>query len=166
MTRKRILFVLKWALYSVIFLIAMLLQTVVFGRGLFGCAVCCVPVAVGCVAVREGAERGGFFALCAGLFWCLSGANYGSLQIITLTVIGLLCGTTCERVLTRRFWPSVALSLGAICLNEGVGFLVRLYLGVATGAQALTVLLPSIGVSLLTAPLFVLLTWLAGRVEA
>ncbi len=165
MIRQRALSILRWALFAALFLAAMMMQTVVLARnGLFGYTAACVPVSAACIAMHEGAEKGGAFTLAASLIWCLSGASYGSVQIVTLTLIGVLAGGLCQVILTRRFLPGAALCLGALALNEGVCFLLRLYLGSASGAQALSVLLPSIGVSMLFFPITYLLAWLISRI--
>ena len=64
--RYRIL--LKWCLYSALFLLVLLLTTVVLGsRTFLGVKLSLVPVYVACVACREGHEAGGFFALALSL---------------------------------------------------------------------------------------------------
>ncbi len=165
MTRQRWLGVLRWVLYALEFLLALLLQTTVFGHfSPFGLDIKCVPVALGCICMQLNAESGGLFALLASLVWCLSGADYGSVQIITLTVVGVLSGGLCSNALPRRFGPAVAISLGALVLNEGVCFLLRLYLGSAAAAQALSVLAPTIGLSMLVCPFAYGLARLIGRI--
>ncbi len=164
MLKVRLLSILKWTLYTALFLLSILLQTAIpAGRGVLGLPVFCVPVAVSCIAMHEGAEKGGLFALLGATVWCLSGASYGSAQIITLTVAGVLSGGLCQVLLTRRFLPAMLLSAGALVLNEGVAFLLRLYLGGAAQAQLVTVLLPALGFSMLCAPLTYLFTWLIAK---
>ena len=118
MTTRRLFSVLRWALYALVFLLAMMVQTVVLSRGIHGFFVSCVPLAVACVSMQEGAEGGGAFALAAAFLWCLSGADYGSAQIVTLTVCrrpgvargrggcatgrGFCCGCTSARPAGRR----------------------------------------------------------------
>ena len=68
-TPRQWLRILRWTLYFLLFLLAMLLQTVVFGnRRLFGAQLDLVPIVIACVCLREGAERGGTFALLTSLF--------------------------------------------------------------------------------------------------
>lgn len=164
MFKQRLLSTLKWTLYAALFLLSILLQTMIpAGRGLPGLPVFCVPVCVCCVALHEGAEKGGLFALIGATVWCLSGTDFGSAQIITLTVIGVLSGGLCQVLLTRRFLPAMLLSAGALALNEGLLFGLRLYLGGASQAQLITVLLPALGVSMLCAPLLYLFTRLIAK---
>lgn len=164
MTRQRYLTILRWVLYSALFLAAMMVQTVVLRRGIRGLPVSCVGVALACIAMREGAEGGGAFALGASLVWCLSGADYGSAQIVLLTAAGVLCGGVCQIALTARLLPALLLCALTLALNDGVCFLLRVYLGAAHWAQAWTVLLPSIGVSLCFTPVFCLLSRLIAKI--
>ena len=154
MTTRRLFSVLRWALYALVFLLAMMVQTVVLSRGIHGFFVSCVPLAVACVSMQEGAEGGGAFALAAASLWCLSGADYGSAQIVTLTVAGVLCGGLCQVVLTKKLLPAAGLCAMTLLLCDGTCFLLRLYLGAAGGAQAAAYLLPSLGISLCFFPLF------------
>lgn len=57
-SRRQLTEILKWVLYSILFLLSMLLQTIVLPRlTIGGIALCAVPTCVVCVAVREGADR-------------------------------------------------------------------------------------------------------------
>lgn len=164
MTRQKTLTVLRWVLYAAVFLAAMMAQTVALSGGIAGYAVSCVPLAVACVAMHEGAEGGGAFALAASLLWCLSGADYGSAQLVLLTCAGVLCGGLCQVALTKRLLPALLLCALTLALDDGVCFLLRVYLGGASLTQAATVLLPSLGVSECFAPVFYLLCRLIARI--
>lgn len=164
MLKQRLLSVLKWTCYTALFLVSILTQTAIpASRGVLGLPLFCVPVAVSCIAMHEGAEKGGLFALIGATVWCLSGTDYGSAQIITLTIVGVLSGGLCQVLLTRRFFPAVLLSAGALVLNEGVCFGLRLYLGGASQEQFVTVLLPALGFSMLCVPLTYLFTRLIAK---
>ena len=59
-TPRQWLRILRWTMYSLLFLTALLVQTVVLGnRTLFGTHPTFVPLVITCVCLREGAERGG-----------------------------------------------------------------------------------------------------------
>lgn len=164
MTRQKTLTALRWVLYAAVFLAAMMVQTVALPDGIGGFSVACVPVAIACVAMGEGAEGGGAFALAASTLWCLSGAAYGSAQIVLLTCAGVLCGGLCQVALTDRLLPAVLLSFMTLLLNNGVCFALRLYLGGVRAGQAVTCLLPSIGISLCFVPVFYALARLIARI--
>ncbi len=121
--------VLMWALYAVLFLAVLVLQTVAFGdRRFFGVKLSLIPVAVVCIAMQSDHEAGGLFALVAALVWCFTGADGGSLAIVTLTVAGILAGYLCDAVYARRLVPALCLSLGAVLFHEGALFLIKYYL--------------------------------------
>ena len=75
-TPRQWLRILRWTLYAALFLLALLVQTVVFGsRTILGAHPDLVAIVITCVCLREGPERGGTFALIASLVWCLSGID-------------------------------------------------------------------------------------------
>lgn len=154
---------LMWALYGLLFLLAMLLQTTVFGRvRLLGVKLSLLPVAIVCICLRTGHEAGGLFGLITALCWCALGADDGQLAIVTFTVIGILSGWLCENVFARRLLPALLLSLGALLLHEGAVFLVKFYLGSATAELARWVPLTAV-LSLPACPVIYLLAKAAGK---
>ena len=89
-TPRQWLHILRWTLYALLFLLAMMVQTVVLGNHpIFGANADFIPVVIVCVCMREGPERGGWFALLTSLFWFLSGAANGSISIAILTIATL-----------------------------------------------------------------------------
>ena len=90
-TPRQWLRILRWTLYAALFLLALLVQTVVFGnRTILGAHPDLVAIVITCVCLREGPERGGTFALIASLVWCLSGIDQGSVCLLVLTVLPVL----------------------------------------------------------------------------
>lgn len=123
---------LMWALYALLFLAVMVIQTAVFGRHRFwGAKISMIPVAVACIAMHVGHEPGAVFALAASLLWYWTGADGGSAGIVTLTVTGIAAGYLCDAVYARRLFPALCLSVGAVLFHEGVLFLVKYYLNEA-----------------------------------
>ena len=121
--------ILMWVLYAALFLFAMLLQTVLFGRlRVFGVKLTLLPVAVVCIGLRTGHEHGALFGLAAGLLWQLTGADNGALAIVSFTLCGMLAGWLCTSLFPRRFGPCLLLCLGALLLHEGAAFLLKYYL--------------------------------------
>lgn len=124
--------VLMWTLYALLFLVVLVLQEVIFGKHrFFGVKLSLIPVAVVCICMHVGHEVGAIFALAASLVWCWSGADGGSVGIVTLTVTGILSGYLCDAVFARRLVPALGLSLGAVLFHEGALFLIKFYLGEA-----------------------------------
>ena len=155
--------ILMWVLYALLFLLVMLVQNTVFGRVRFcGVKLNLLPVAVVCIALRTGHEAGGFFGLLAALVWYASGADDGSMSIVTFTVTGILSGWLCDNLFSRRFLPALLLSLGALLFHEGALFAVKFYLGSAP-AELIRWVPITAGLSLLSCPVIYLLAKLFGK---
>lgn len=128
--------IIMWALYGCLVLGTMLLQTAVFGRvRFFGVKLSLLPVVLVCISLFVGHEAGGLFCLIAAFVWYLSGADDGSIGILTLTVCGIGAGFASAQF-SRRFFPALGLSLCALLFHEGAVYLMRSYLGAAEGAPA------------------------------
>ncbi len=157
-TPRQWLLILRWTLYSFLFLTVMMVQTVVLGnRTIFGIHPSLVPVVVTCVCLREGAERGGLFALLTSVFWCLSGADQGSVSILVLTVVPVLGSLLCRAVLLNRFLPCLAISFLTLTCDQVLCFLLKHLLGRLPLGAFTAELLPCIFLSILCQPL---LYWL------
>lgn len=156
---KRYRKLILWILYSLGFLLVLLLNTVVLGsRTFFGAKLSLVPVYVTCVACREGHERGGFFALAAGLVWALSGASGGAMFVLMLPVAAVISGYFTATYLNRTLLPAMAGCLLALLLCEGGIYLQRLYMAEPLPSNAAALLGIQIACSMITAPLFWWLT--------
>lgn len=154
-TRKQWIFFLRWAVYGAMFLLAMALQGTILSRlSIFGVKLNLLPACIICVALQEGQERGGVFALCASTVLALAGADFGYLSIAVLTFSAVFCAWLC-RALFYHTLPSTALCcLGAWLVNETCIFLLRLLLGSVEPMQYLLVLLPGALLSLVGCPVF------------
>ena len=153
-TPKQWLHILRWSLYALLLLVAMMVQTVVFGnRLLFGAKPLLVPVVICCVCLREGAERGGVFALLATLFWCFSGAEYGPVSIVMQTAVPVLGTVGSRAVLSSRYVPCLFITFLALFLEQSIVFGLKVFTGNAQGAMFFTVLLPCVFISLLFQPI-------------
>ena len=157
-TPKQWLHILRWTLYALLFLLAMMLQTVVFGNHSFlGVHPSFVPVVITCVCLREGPERGGLFALLTSLFWCLSGADEGSVSIAVLTVVPVVGSVLCRAVLANRFLPCLVITVVTLFTEQTAIFVLKFFSGAADGRRFLTVLIPCVLVSALVQPVVYLL---------
>ena len=150
---------LRWCMYSLLLLAAILAQTVIFGhRTLLGGRPDFVPVVITCICMREGAERGGLFALLGSIFWALSGADMGSVYIIVLTIVPILGVVFHKRYLSAHFLPCLVLCFLTLFVHHNVAFLLKyIYNGISESLY-FDRLLPSIFVSLLAQPIFYWLT--------
>lgn len=152
-------------LYSILFLLSMLLQTIVLPRlTIGGIALCAVPTCVVCVAVREGADRASLYALLCGTVFCLTGVDCGPIYIVSLTLSAAIAGAACDRFYTRTFVPALVLSLLGLTLCEGLAFLFRVYVGSVAASLFQTVLLPEILFSILIFPLFYFGAWAVSQI--
>ena len=123
-----------------------------------------VPTCVACVAVQEGADKAGLYALICGTFFCLSGIDCGPIYIVTLTVTAAIAGTVCDHFYTRSFVPALVLSFLGLILCESGAFLFRVYIGVIDPSFWQTILLPELFLSLIAFPLFYLGAWAISRI--
>ncbi len=154
----------KWALYGLLFLITVVTQTVFLAHTqFFGTKLSFVPLVIVCVAVREGMEPGGLFALLTSLFWFFSGSADGSLCIFTLTLSGLLAGYFCGAYLTKNLVPCLLFCLIALILTQGGSFGIQSYLGGNFPADGWLLVGKQVILSLIVTPVFWGLTRLIGK---
>lgn len=151
---------LMWALYGVLFLFMTVFQTVTFGRlRVFGVKLSLIPVALACIAMHVGGERGAIFGLVAGTFWCLTGAAGGALHIVLLSLGGAVVGYACDRYLRRNFFSALLMSLGTLLVCQIVLSLAQVFLGHVALTAGLLLALRQVGLSLLTMPPLYLAAW-------
>ena len=154
---------LMWGLYAVLFLAVLLMQTLVFGRSrFFGVKLNLIPVVIVCIALWVGHEAGGVFGLAAGFVWFLTGADYGPLSILTLTVCGILAGWLCVNLFPRRFGSALILCIGGLVFHEGFQFLLKYYLAQADGSMLVWIPITT-GLSVLSCPVIYLLAKAIGK---
>ena len=154
---------LMWVLYAVLFLFVLLVQTIVLGNArFFGVKLNLIPMVIVCVGLWTGHEAGGLFGLIAGLCWFLSGADDGSLAMVSFTVCGILAGWLCDNLFPRRFGSALLLCLLGLCLHEGALFLLKYYLEDAALSLALWVPVTA-GLSALGSPVIYLLAKAIGK---
>ncbi len=153
----------RWTLYSLLFLSAMILQTVIWGDdGFLGQNPHVVAVAILTVCMVEGPERGGLFALLSSTFWALSGIDRGALQILCLTTLPILSVYWTRKLFSISYIPDL-LSCGLILfITNTVDFLLRMFYDGIPGYMFFTRLLPGIVVTLLFQPL---IYWLVKSME-
>lgn len=162
-TPRQWLHILRWSLYSLLLLLAILVQTVVFGNHtLLGTHPNFVPVVIVCVCLREGPERGGLFALLASLFWHMSGADQGSVSIGVLTIVPVVGSLLTRDVLINRFVPGLIITLLALFLEQGIVFAMGVLFEDMAGILFFSDLIPCVLVSALAQPL---VYWLVKRIE-
>lgn len=161
-TPRQWLRILRWTLYSLLFLLAMMIQTVVLGnRPVFGTQPDLITAVIVCVCLREGAERGGLFALLTSLLWCLSGAADGSISIAILTILPILGSILCNSLLNNRFLPTLLVTAVTLFIFHGIAFFLKVIFFETDMALFLRKLIPCMWVSLLAQPP---IYWLVKRI--
>lgn len=164
-TRKQWLFFLRWATYSALFFVTLVLQGTILSRfTIFGVRLNLLPPCIVCVAMQEGQERGGVFALCASVFWALSGGDFGYISVVSWTFCAIICAWLCRAFFYHTLLSCVVCSLGTLLLTESCIFLLRALLGSVLLIQFFAVLLPSVLLSLLGCPAFYYLVHFIARI--
>lgn len=158
--------ILKWSLYSLLFLATLLLQSVVLSQTpVLGAKLTPVPLYIVAVCVREGPEKGGVFAILATLFWCLSGADFGNLSVAVLPIGAMLSAVLCRAVLTLRLAPTALCCLAVSLLDASVIFAFKLVLPPTVALDNYwRVLLPGVLLSMVFVPVQYVLVRLISRI--
>ena len=94
-------FRMKMALYVVALFAAMLLDEAVFGAMNLRYRPCVMPIAVACIGLWEGIEKGSIFGLVGGCLWAWSGplSLMGAWHIVALTLVGFASALLAQRFL-------------------------------------------------------------------
>lgn len=121
---------LKWGLYILICLVALVLQDVVMCNfHLFGASTDLAAAAIVLIAVMEGPEIGGLFALLASVVYLYSGSAPGAYVVCLMTVTTIAASLFREHYWHRDF-GSIMLCAGlALMLYELGLFAVGIVLG-------------------------------------
>lgn len=155
LTAKQVTSILKWTLYTLLFLFSMLLQTVILPRmRINGIALTAVPVCIACVAVWEGSVAGGVYGILCGMFYSLSGVDCGPIFVLTFAISAVLSGGICEHYTVRGFISSLILSLMSLMICQTLAFIFRVYANIVALKYWSTVLIPEILLSILLVPIF------------
>ena len=150
---------LMWALYTVLFLFAVIVQTVIFGHARFlDVKLAILPVVIACTAMFNGAENSALFGLGCGIFWCFAGADGGALHIPLFCLSGAVVGYICDRLLVRSLVSALLVSLLALFVCQFVLYLFKLWLGAAY-FRDLFLLFKQLIVSLIACPPIYLAAW-------
>ena len=157
--------IFRWTLYGVLFLGILLLQTVILGKnGVFGQHPDLVAVVIVCVAMAEGPERGGMFALFASTFWALSGIERGALQILCLTALPVLCGYLSRKLFSAHYLISLITCTVTLLAAQTLSYLLERFYEAVPGYLYVTRLLPGILVALLFQPVLYWLVKSIGKI--
>ncbi len=159
-------FRVRMALYALLLVLAELLQTSVFGSLHLGLVPSIMPVAVSCISLFEGSQRGCIFGLIGGCIWAWSTelSYFGAWCIVILTVIGTLAGFITERFLLRGIKTALCISIPALLLTDGLHALVSVFSGTIPAVALITTFLPEMLIALVFCFLFYPLTAYISRI--
>lgn len=100
----------KWALYSLLVLIALIVQDTMLSRiRISGATTDLLVCAVLLISILEGPEDGGLFALLASLFYYFSGSAPGVYVVVWMTAVAI-----CAALFRQGYW-SQGLSSAILC---------------------------------------------------
>ena len=115
---------LKWLLYSGVYLLLQVLQDVIFsGVRIFGGCPDLVPGYLLLVCLLQSPAAGSVFVLCASVFRCLSGAVLGHVSIVILVFSGVLLSAL------RRVRSVILCACAGVVMHQVLLFALGLFLG-------------------------------------
>ncbi len=137
---------LRWTLFGLLCLLALLVQDVmVYRLDIFGAGTDLVPCAIMMVAALQGAESGSIFSLTASVLYYFSGSAQGPYVVPLVTVLAILAAIFRQACLRKGFF-SILLStaLGMVCYElvlHGIGLFLKHTVSHWTLAALLTALI-------------------------
>ena len=150
---------LKWILLSLLCLVLLVLQDVLFSRmSLYGATVDMVPAVLLLICVIHGAEGGAAFLLAGALVYWLAGSAPGVYVILLIPLFGTVAAAFRQAYLRKGFRTTMMCTGSALILYEVLSFLAALLLGVTRFDRAYVVLISTV-LSLLTLPVVFVLVW-------
>ncbi len=137
--------ILKWTLYSLLFLALLVIQDSMLSRyRIFGGVIDLTPAFVILVAVFEGSNSGSVFALVTSMIYVFAGTGPSNYGILLLTVCACVAAVFREEFLRRSFDSLWMCSAAALLLYEMGVFVVGAALGVTHWERVLVFLLTSV----------------------
>lgn len=151
-TPKQQLGALRWLLYGGICLVGLLLQDVLLYRvNIWGGCTDVVPCLILMVAMMQGVENGGVFALVMSVLYYFSGSSAGFYVIPLLTAVTVFVAIFRQAFLRRGFFALLLCGALGMLLYELGLFGICLFLKLTVASRAGAALMTAL-VSLLTVP--------------
>ncbi len=142
LTPKQRLSLLRWFLFGVMTLVALLTQDVLLSRISFrGTVMDIVPCVIIMVAVLQDAEDGSIFALAAACLYYFSGSSPGPYTIPIITAISIAMVIFRQAYLRQGFFAVLLCAALGMAVYELSIFGINLFLGYTLAQRALSVLL-------------------------
>lgn len=142
----------RWTLFGVLWLVALLVQDVMVCRvDLYGAGMDLVPCIIIMVTCLQGVEPGCLFALITSLLYCFSGSAPGPYVLPMITILAMLAAIFRQACLRKGFF-SILLStaLGMVCYEMGL-FAIGLFLRHTASHWAMSALFTAL-LSLIAVP--------------
>lgn len=146
LTRLQRRAILKWLLYALVCVAALVLQDSMFSRlKLLGGVVDLTPALILLICVLEGTHNGSLFVLLASMLYVFSGTAQDIWCLLLLTVLGVLAAAFRQLFLRRGMSSNLICAGGAVLLYElsvfTAGMLFELTYGGRIGAFLMTAIL-------------------------
>lgn len=152
---------LKWGLYGLVCVAALILQDALLSRvRLFGCFVDLAPCAIMLICVMQGAQSGSVFALAASMVYVFSGSAPDTFAIAFLTVPGVMITLFRENFLRRSFSSAWLCTGAALMVYELCVYLMGLFLGLTYPGRFGVFALSGLLTGLVVPVLYPLLGWI------
>lgn len=133
LTKKQRQSVLRWTLYSLVCLAALLFQDVVMSRfSLFGATTDLVPACILAICILQGSESSCIFALVASMIYQFSGSAPGAFCIPLITTFSVLAAIFRQGFLRKGFSALMLCAAMGLLLYELCIFGIVLFLGYTT----------------------------------
>ena len=157
---------IKLALYGVVLLVALLMDSAAFGALHLRYTPSVVPIAVACIGLWEGTERGIIFGLIGGcaLAWSTELSMYGAWCILVLTVVGLAAGLLSERFLLQSWKTVFSISAAALFACDGLYTMFLSMSGTLSAGAFFNEFLPKCLISLVFCAVFYPITAYISRI--
>lgn len=159
-------FRIKQLLFGVVLLLALLLDTAAFTALDLHYRPYVMPIAVACIGLWQGTEKGCVFGLIGGCLgaWSTALSLYGAWQIITLPLVGLAAGILAERFLLQSLKTIFSVSAPALFLTEGLYVIFLSFSGTLPPGAFMTDFLPECLISLVFCLIFYPITQYISRI--
>ena len=162
LTKYRRMLLLKWGLYALLWLAALVIQDVIMSRVRFSgattdLAVCLILL----IGIYEGMENGDTFALIASLVYWFSGSAPGPYVIAILTGLAVLISCFRQSFWLRGFSSTALCTSLAILAYEMIIFLVGMFQGLTIWDRAGVFFLTGLITCLVMLPMYPLVDTIA-----
>ena len=146
---------LKWFLYGLVALAALLMQDTMFSRIRIGGATTDLFVGVVLlVAMLEGAESGGLFALLCAVFYHLSGSAPGVYVIILLTAVAIFGSLFRQGYWTQCMSSTLLCSFFSLVVYEMLLMIIGIFMNLTTFSRGVVFFATALLTTIALIPLY------------